>query len=687
MTKLNESQQKAVEAIEGLVMIDAVAGSGKTTVLTHRVKNMLDSGIKPKNILLTTFTKKATEEMTERLSKLVSNMQLLQMTVGTMHSIGYRILKKEYEALNHPLASAFKKNNVLMNSKQKFFVEKVAKEIIHDRSVPFDIKAELKDLAVPQLIKAISDSKNRGIGWEEFEAEHVGTTNRMDAYVEFYKRYEKSKFNERAIDGDDMLFLLYKLFRQHPAILEKYQRQYKYIMVDEAQDNNTSQYELLRMLAYPENNLFIVGDVDQSMYGFRGARPDEFIQYSKTKGMQRIALQDNYRSRPGILDVANNLIVHNTQRLDKKLVAHNQDMTECVAYTAAIDESAEARDIVEDVKVQIEAGRKHKELAVLYRTNAQSRALEDSLIMAGLPYVIHGGISFYERKEVKDIVAYLQLAVDPDKAQDAFKRVVNTPSRFLGKAYLEKVDKYKGTRWQAITSGALTLKPYETSGTNSFIRLIESLSELVEQDTSPKDIVEYLLEDGGYKQYILSEEEEEDSSRMENIATLQFVLERYEKVSDFLDYIELMTSMAKHDIDGVQLMTIHKSKGLEFPVVYVAGVSEGTLPHFRSIEQSETPGSMAIEEERRLLYVAITRAEEECYLSSVKSFNGQKAGASRFVKELGMTLHSNEDDGLTNEFGHDIEDGVASIDEAFNREVLDPIRRDHKKMMGDILND
>ena len=671
---LNPSQLRAVVTVDGPVQINAVAGSGKTRVLTHRTAYMVKScNIKPGNILLTTFTKKATEEMTERLGSLIPKMKLMQMTIGTTHSIGYRILAKEYEAMNHPLHAAFKKRNVLMNGKLKIFSEQVIKDIMYDRTVQFEVKEQLKEIAVPQLMKAIGLSKNEGIGYEEYEAEHTGKGARMEAYIEFYKRYELKKFSERAIDGDDMLYLMWKLFKEHPSILAKYQKQFKYLMVDEAQDNNRLNYEIVRMLAHPENNLFIVGDDDQSMYGFRGAKPEEFINFSKNyRGSKSIALEDNYRSNPRILEVANSLIKNNKNRLIKVLKAHksgNSDDKDAMGYSRFSDENEEAKDVVEDIKTQIEKGRNYKQLSVLYRTNAQSRALEDGLIMAGMPYVIHGGISFYERKEVKDLVAYLRLTVDPDN-NESFKRVINVPSRFLGKAFMEKVNAFNGSNWDAKPS-LLNLKPYEKQGYGDFRKLVEELMDMYIADKSPTDILDYVLLQGGYEKYILGEDEEEESSRMENISTLKFVLSRYSNVKDFLDYIELMTSKAKHSIDGVQLMTIHKSKGLEFPVCYVVGLNDGTLPHFRSIEDMESGVKpFAVEEERRLLYVAITRAEAECYVSSTRSFNGKANPASRFVKELGMMPISDE-----------------AVERVFEEKVMKDIRKEQNAIMNSLLED
>lgn len=912
---LNPSQLRAVLTLDGPVQINAVAGSGKTRVLTHRIAWMRHRGIKATEILCTTFTKKATEEMTTRLSQLVPKLYLQQITLGTTHSIGYRILAKEYENMGNPMMWAFKKRNILMNGKLKIFVDHTVKEIMNDRTVQFQVKEQLRDIAVPQLMKAIGLSKNEGIGWEEYQTEHTGKGARMEAYIEFYKRYELRKQSEKAIDGDDMLYLLWKLFKQHPEILKKYQRIYKYLLVDEAQDNNRIQYELIRMLGAPEYNTFVVGDDDQcqpigtkvlveggeyiniedlnpsihkvvsydkrssnvvglrkgydfrinsrpyngtiykvtsggktaqctpnhkwivrwhesakgsvycvymmrkdtkyrigwcklfktdgqfnlgirarnqgadeawilkitnseaeasvwesilstgyclpvvpfrepantkyytqdnldfifkhlgdlsqqalwcltnndgnldypiwkqedmydrrggktineihacnlipglmtvpvhmggksvswgpvsierthyegdvysldvdihelyiteglvthnSMYGFRGAQPEEFINFtSNYKGATQIALEDNYRSNPGILEVANSLIRNNTVRLSKSLKAHKQDNSESVAYSKYSDENEEAKATTEEIKHLLEQESfSPKHIAILYRTNAQSRAMEDQLIMAGLPYVIHGGVSFYERKEVKDIVSYFQMAIDPSE-NSAFKRIYNVPTRYLGKAFFEKVQSVKGSHWDAVNRG-LSLKGYEQKGVDELVSKVESLQSMISDKVAPSEILDWILsEDGvGYKKYILGEEEEEESSRMENIETLRFVLGRYEDISDFLDYIQTMTSKAKHSIDGVQLMTFHKSKGLEYPVAFNIGVSDGLLPHFRSVEDSESGVKpLAVEEERRLLYVGITRAEKLVYISSPQSFNGRPQPVSRFIDELGV---------------------------------------------------
>jgi DNA helicase II / ATP-dependent DNA helicase PcrA len=688
---LNPSQVKAVMALVGPIQINAVAGSGKTRVLVQRIAYMLANNIKPKNILVTTFTKKAAEEMTTRLKPLIPNMALLQMTIGTTHSIGWKILSKEYKDMNHHLARAFTSNSskFLINGKLKIFADKVKQAIIKDRTVSFEVKEQIRDLPIPTLLKVVGSAKNEGKDHYDFLAENEGKSPKHEAYCEFYQRYEDAKRMECVVDADDLLFLLWKLFKENPVILDKYRALYKYLLVDEAQDNNGLQYELFQMLAYPENNLFIVGDDDQSMYGFRGARPDQFIYFNKSyRGTKQIALEDNYRSEPHILEVANSLIRNNTERLVKSLKPNKKGTGDAVTFQKYSSEGEEATSTISDIKLKIEQeGVAPKDITVLYRTNAQSRSLEDRLIIEGLPYVIHGGISFYERKEVKDLVAYMQLALDPsnDKAVD---RVINVPSRYLGKVFKDRMKAYSGSHWDAL-HGNIRMESYMKRGADDFISLVTSLNNMIQSGTTPVELVEYMMEEF-YAEYLRGEGEDEDegSSRFENIETLKFALEQYETVQDFLDYIEKMSSKAKHSIDGVQLMTIHKSKGLEFKIAYVVGCSQGLLPHFKAVESASKGKPLAIEEERRLLYVAITRAELECHVSSAGSFNGKPAPTSMFVRELGLPINEGEvaEEQLMAEPEVDNLDELL-IEAEFKRKVYDEIKREENSIRNDALGE
>jgi len=630
---LNNDQKLAVISINGTIQICSVAGSGKTRVLTHRVAYMLEQGINPSNIMVTTFSKKATEEMTQRLSALVPKMAMKQLTIGTTHSIGYRILVKEYNNLGLNLSKAFKQD-MLMNGTQKIYMKDIHKAALKDFSLPRAVKQEIYDIAIPEVIKAISYAKNFGKYPRDMMREASASMNpKMQAIAYMFEKYEQQKERDCKIDVDDLLFKLVELFRQYPEVLAKYQRFYKYLLVDEAQDNNLLQYQIVESIALPQNNLFYVGDDDQSMYAFRGAQPEQFIKIEeKYSNMQRVNLQINYRSKPDILNKANLLIANNTIRLEKKLIPHHTSEEKAVFYHHYQGPDDEAEGVVEEVMALNKEGVQYKDMAVLMRTNAQSRALEDSLILAGIPYVIHGSTSFYERKEVKDILGYLQLAYDP-KNDKAFDRIINVPNRYLGKAFINSLKVVKGTRLDALDQ--VNLKDYQKKGIQEFQEIIEVLQGLIKQKAPATEVIDTIMEMTRYEEYLRKEEgDEEDNPRMENINTLRYVVGKFNDVTKFLKYIDLMTSKAKTSINGVQLMTFHKSKGLEFPIVFNVGISEGILPHVRAIES----GFKCIEEERRLGYVGVTRAQDKCFLSSISSFNDKPVFPSRFIREMKLEV-------------------------------------------------
>lgn len=636
---LNEEQKQAVQAIEGTVQINAISGSGKTAVLTRRIAYMIEQGISPSTILCTTFTKKASTEMEERLAKLIPKMTLQQISLGTSHSIGRRILSKEYKNINHHLAPAFNwGSRMLINGELKRFLEGVKKDMIMDRTIPFEVKEALRDTKLPVISKMISNAKDKGLDASEYIVENCNKTSaQTEMFMEFYKKYEDKKWAECRIDADDLLFLTVRLFKEYPEILKKYQSYYKYILVDEGQDNNSLQYEMFRMIAYPEFNLFLVGDDDQSIYSFRNARPDQFIHFRENyRNVNMISLQNNYRSNAEILETANRLIKHNKERIQKTMIPNKSGNENCVSYAEYVEEEDEARGVVDEIaNLILNEGYSAKDMCILYRTNAQSRALEDELIMSQLPYVIHGGISFYERREVKDIIAYLSLI--QDMTDDiAFERIINVPNRYLGKAFIRDLNSHNASHMEVLLSNQMTLKPYQRNSIEDFLDLYNHLKFMYEKGKTTTELVDYLLDEGGYKDYILDDEDEEDSSRLDNIETLKYLLSKNEKVDDFLSYARKMSSSIKTSVEGVQLMTIHRSKGLEFPVVFVIGSTEGSLPHFRAIQSASEGKPLAVEEERRLMYVAVTRAEQQVFVSATKTSNGNKTKISRFIYDMGL---------------------------------------------------
>lgn len=653
---LNPQQEIAVTTVNGAIQVNAGAGSGKTRVLVNRIAHMVnDCKINPKTILATTFTKKATGEMKERLEKLIPAKSLNDITLGSSHSIGYRILANELPVIGHPLAQAFKnpREGVLQNMGLKIFLDDVKKSISKDYSIDSDIRKMIEEIGFKKLTAVIGVCKNNGMNPYDYE-QHIYSQNitspRTLAYVEFYKRYELLKEQAKKIDFDDMLFLTAKLFREHKDILSKYQKQYDYVLVDEGQDNNQLQYEIFESIASPQNNIFLVGDDDQSMYSFRGAKPEEFISFKQRYPHAKIIkLEDNYRCDSKILDRANMLIANNNERLQKTLKANKFSDNQTVFYNVYQDEFEEGKEVVNEIQVITENENiAYKDIVVLYRTNAQSVALEDELITNGIPYVIHGGLSFYERSEIKDIVAYLTLANDINR-NEAFERAYKTPLRGLGKAFLEEVKAIRGKSYFQNMNELHLTKRNEVDGVAGFNKIITTLQAMKINNKSITEMIDYLL-DNGYKAHLLNDIDGEDGAgdennpKLENVNTLKHLVSNYESVEQFLEYFEKMAGKRKRsEVDGVQLMTIHRSKGLEFNTVFVVGMNEGLLPHYRAVEAYEEGNMTAIEEERRLGYVAVTRAERAVYISSLQSYNGKQTMASRFVNEMDLFIEENEE--------------------------------------------
>lgn len=631
---LNPEQKQAVETIYGEVQLNSVAGSGKTKVLTKRVEYMVKvEGIKPNLILCTTFTNKATEEMKERLSHLLPEDVLKRINLGTSHSIGRRIMARELKEMNNPLSKAFEfpKTGIIND---RFSID-IVKDMLKQYDNNDEVKEIISQIGVGGFLKKVSALKNANIDYKQFFHMTNGIEDRL--MHEFYCTYEQKKEEQCKIDFDDMLFMTVRLLQQEPMILRKYQNFYQFILVDEAQDNNALQYELVRMLAHPHNNLFIVGDDDQSMYKFRGATPEQFIHLDKEyPNLQRFNLQLNYRSNPEILMTANKLIANNTERIVKELVpARETTEHKAVIYNKFINEEEEANFIAEQViATSATELASYKDMAVVYRTNNQTLAIEDAFIRSGIPYVIHGGTSFYERKEIKDIVAYLALAFNNDDNK-AFERIYNTPTRYLGAKFFEKI---KGAKsfWNA-TSTSKTLDSRETKAVNGFKKLVTDMRVKINGGFELIEVIDHLMEEGGYKDHLLNENDsdDEENPRLANVESLKSLINRFENVEKFLDYIQQMSGKAKQDVNGVQCMTIHKSKGLEFHSVFAIGMNEGLLPFYKAVVDSyELMTEAPIEEERRLAYVAVTRPKEMCFISSTSHYNGKESYPSRFIEEM-----------------------------------------------------
>lgn len=631
LEKLNPQQRQAVESVDGVFQICATAGSGKTEVLTKRVGYMISHhDIFPDEILLLTFSKAAKNEMINRMGKFLPKRLIEEVSVDTFHSLGFRILKREYTLAKHPLAKVFNygdENGIMPGWMQKAMIEKIMEE---------DLGIDLKDkssLTFLEVIQAISSAKNELIGYKEFLLECI--TEKDFQIAEVYRLYEQKKNEDLAIDFDDLLVKLYELFRDNPLILKRYQKKFKYILVDEGQDNNYAQYKIIEMLAYPQNNIFLVGDDDQSMYKFRGARPDEFINFSKKyPNTVIINLELNYRSIPGILNRANNLIANNSTRIIKKLVPflNESENNEAVTHNVVADTEEEARMVAEKILKSIEEDKRaYNDFSIIYRTNSQSMAFEDQMIIKGIPYIIYGGVSFYERKEIKDMIAFLKLAHDPHH-NESFERVVNTPSRFLGKAFMktisEEAKKKKCSYFTALKTAKLT--PSQHRNSMEYMNIIKHINNFA-QNNAPSLLLEEILKRTKYDEMVSKEiANEEDNNVLDNINTLKTALEKYTKIEEFVIFHKNLYGTRKQKADSVKMMTIHKSKGLEFPVVFGAGMSEGLSPHKFALDSGD-PNS--IEEERRLAYVMITRAQQEFHATSPVKFGKREMNTSRFVFE------------------------------------------------------
>ncbi|WP_213431358.1 ATP-dependent helicase, partial [Paenibacillus dendritiformis] len=455
-----------------------------------------------------------------------------------------------------------------------------------------------------------------------------------------YELYEARKEREGRIDFDDMLTRCYYLLAENPAILTKYQQRYKYILVDEFQDTNRAQWEIIRMLAAPENNLFVVGDDWQSIYGFRGARPEYIVHFEKWYPDAKIVVLDtNYRCNEQIISISNAVIQHNTDQYPKTVLAHRGAGQLPTMFNAS-DEEHEADLVIREMQALMAAGKKPGEIAVLYRTNAQSRAYEDKLVRANIPYTIIGSAGFYSRKEVRDMISYLQVINNPAASDEAIKRVLNVPSRFLGRALINDVETYSIQHglsfWEALQT-APGLRPYQRKGISEFVDVIQYAGRY---GSSPAELIQLIREATEYDDWIRREDGDDDgeSARIENLNELQSAASRYRELDEFLNFVEMMCSRSAttdDDPDRVQLMTIHRSKGLEFPAVFLVGLNNGLLPHKKSIEYADglvIPSSCA--EERRLCYVGMTRAKDLLYLSHMESYQGRSMDPSIFLEEM-----------------------------------------------------
>lgn len=611
---LNESQYEAVVNTEGPVLVLAGAGSGKTRVVTYKIAYLVkEIGINPFNILAITFTNKAANEMKERAEELLER-SIYGMWIGTFHSICVRILRKHYSS-NFTIYDTQDSVNLI-------------KRIIKDRNLDSD---QFK----PKSIKnRISDFKNKGMGVKEFQ-EFAGSDFYLKIVGEIFFDYEAAMKEANALDFDDLLLKTVKIFEANPSVCEEYSSKFDYIFVDEYQDVNDIQYKFIKAISHVHNNLTVVGDENQSIYAFRGANLENILNFERDfKGAKVIYLNQNYRSTKSILDAANHLILNNPQKYKRELLATkaNDEKVKCYNLMTGDDEAYKVLEIIENLK---DSGEKYSDIAILYRTNNQSRAFEDVFVRNSIPYEIIGGIRFYDRKEVKDVLAYLKLLNNPFDSV-SFERIVNTPRRGVGPKTLGDLNEYR------LVTGKDYFETLSDIGTKSAKQFGEDFIKIREvmNDVSLSELVDIVLEKSEYLKELKVSKNPEDESRVQNVYEFVSYVKEYEnknpesELSEMLNEISLLSDIDQSkEEDKVVLMTVHSSKGLEFRNVFVVGLEEGLFPSRMSMEDEKD-----VEEERRLFYVALTRARDRLFLTSADSrmIYGQTIYSknSRFLEEI-----------------------------------------------------
>lgn len=615
---LNDKQLEAVEHKDGPCLVLAGAGSGKTKVLTQRIINLIDSGVSPYNILAITFTNKAAKEMRNRVENELGSITD-SIFIGTFHSFGLRILRENYIDIGYT-----SNITILDTDDAKAIVKRILKENGYDPT-----KYEIRT-----IINKISSAKNDGISPDEYTKLFLNDLDIVIGLV--YKEYTKLLKDNNSVDFDDLLLKPVELLKKNKIILEKYQERFKYILVDEYQDTNSIQYELCKLLASKYKNIFVVGDANQSIYSFRNADYRNILNFEKDyKNTKVILLEENYRSTNNILKAANSVIKNNSEGKKLNLWSSKRD-GELIDYIRCEDEIKEANFVINKIKDLVSNGYKYSDIAVLYRTNAQSRVVEDAFVRNNIPHNIIGSYYFYNRKEIKDLIAYLKLIYNPCDSV-SLERIINVPKRGIGAKSIENLRK-KATEnnismFDAIDSG----KELE------FKKMILKLQEF-SLNANLSDLIEEILSTTGLRMEYEINKSLENEAKVENLNEFKTVALMFEEsgiydLQTFLENIALVSDRGQYSNDGdeVSIMTLHSAKGLEFNVVFLLGMEEGLFPHNRSFNSLSD-----LEEERRLCYVGITRAKEKLYLLSARqrTIFGKTSGTieSRFIREINDDL-------------------------------------------------
>lgn len=611
----NDKQKEAILKTDGPILIIAGAGSGKTRVLTTKIAYLVDNGVSTDSILAITFTNKAAKEMKERVIGLLGSIGY-QLRISTFHSFGVFLIHEHYDLLG------YKENFTILDSDDSLtLIKKIMK----------DLNINVKDYNPRAIRNSISSSKNELISASEFER-FIG--NDFDQKVfEVYQRYEKKLLLNNSLDFDDLLFLPIKLFREHPEVLRFYQELYQYIMVDEYQDTNEAQYILIKMLSALNRNICVVGDESQSIYSFRGSNYRNILNFEKDyKDCTTILLEQNYRSTSTILNSANDVIKNNKHRKDKNLWTENE-VGDKIQYYKALDEKDESNYVVGEINKLIDSGISKSDIAVLYRTNAQSRVIEEALLKENIPYKVVGSFYFYNRREIKDLICYLKLIYNTSD-DISLQRIINVPKRGIGLKtmdnLIEKANVNNSSIFDSIDEGKEL----------NFKIMINGIRSKIDNYTLT-ELVDLVLEKSGMRCELESDTSIESEIRLENLEEFKSITKAFEEkngivsLEDFLTEISLVSDITEHreESDVVTLMTVHSAKGLEFENVFLIGMEEGVFPHSNSFFDDE-----AIEEERRLCYVAITRAKKHLWIVNAHKRllfgNDSYNQPSRFIGEI-----------------------------------------------------
>jgi len=641
---LNDRQREAVETTEGPLMIIAGAGSGKTKVLTTRIAHLMNKGVDAFNILALTFTNKAAAEMKERVEHILANREARNLYIGTFHSVFARILRAEAHRIGYP------------NSFTIYDTDD-AKSVI--KAVTQELNLDIQHYKPNVVYNRISGAKNALVGPREYATDYYIQQEDMRAnrpmIGQIYDAYSKRCFKNGAMDFDDLLFKMYELLKAFPEVLHKYQHKFKYILIDEYQDTNPAQYEIIKLLGAVYENVCVVGDDAQSIYSFRGATIQNILQFQKDYDeVKVIKLEQNYRSTQNILTIANEVIKNNKGQIPKTLFTENAQ-GEKIKLVRTMTDNDEGKFVADQIQEQkLRNHFNNKEFAILYRTNAQSRSFEESLRRMNIPYTIYGGISFYQRKEIKDYIAYLRVIVNP-RDEEALKRIINYPVRGIGKTSVDRAimeaNNNDISMWEVLERAPMFgFKSAALQSIEEFVLMIKSFQSML-QTKNAYDVAFHVGKQTNFVKELFNDKSTEGVQRYENVQELLNSIKEFTEtpmseesgevgdktLAAYLQQITLLTDADQKDPDAdtVKLMTIHAAKGLEFPVVFVGGLEEGLFPNAMSINAREE-----LEEERRLFYVAITRAKTRLYLTYANTrykFGSLiQSDASRFIEEIPM---------------------------------------------------